>query len=89
MYEDTLRDADEAREVLAHPLLAEAFGSLEQSYVEAFVACKAGDDLPRFRLAEAVKVLRAVRRHLEEYVEAGEVSARTANELARGKRGIF
>ncbi len=89
MTDDVIRDAGEARDVLAHPLLAEAFGSLEQTYVEAFVACKAGDDLPRFRLAEAVKVLRAVRRHLEEYVEAGEITARTAKDLARGKRGIF
>ncbi|MEQ9447681.1 MAG: hypothetical protein RLN70_02115 [Rhodospirillaceae bacterium] len=89
MNDHVLRDADEARELLRHPKLAEAFTALEQGYVEAFVACKAGDDVPRFRLAEAVKVLRGVRRHLEEYVEAGDVSARAAQELGRGKRGIF
>tara|TARA_R110000868_G_scaffold26661_9_gene102432 strand:- start:748 stop:954 length:207 start_codon:yes stop_codon:yes gene_type:complete len=33
MYEDALRDANEARDVLAHPLLA-----------EVFVACMASDD---------------------------------------------
>jgi len=87
--DDTLRRADEARELMGHPLLAEAFKDLEQGYVEALVACKAGDDNGRFRLAEGVKILRLVRRQLQEHVESGELTARGIEELQKGKRGLF
>lgn len=55
---DILRRAEEAKEVLSHPALADAFADLEQAYVEALLECKKEDDLGRFRLSEGMKVLR-------------------------------
>ncbi|MEQ8736707.1 MAG: hypothetical protein RIC29_17425 [Rhodospirillaceae bacterium] len=87
--DDVLRRAEEAKAVLSHPALAEAFTDLEQAYVEALLDCKKEDDLGRFRLSEGMKVLRLVKRQLEAQVEAGALAVNDIQELRRGGKGIW
>ena len=87
--DDVLQRAEEAKEVLSHPALAEAFTDLEQAYVEALLECRKEDDLGRFRLSEGMKVLRLVKRQLEAHVEAGDLAAHEVQELRRGNKGIW
>ena len=87
--DDILREAEEAKDVLSHPALAEAFTDLEQAYVEALLECKKEDDLGRFRLSEGMKVLRLVKRQLEAQVEAGALAVHEVQELRRGGKGIW
>lgn len=87
--DDILRRAEEAKHVLAHPALADAFADLEQAYVEALLDCKKEDDLGRFRLSEGMKVLRLVKRQLESHIEAGELAARDIEEMRRSSKGIW
>ncbi|MEQ8510081.1 MAG: hypothetical protein RIB43_13830 [Rhodospirillaceae bacterium] len=87
--DDILHRAEEAKTLLSHPALSEAFTDLEQAYVEAFLDCKKEDDLGRFRLSEGMKVLRLVKRQLETQVEAGALAANDIQELRRGRKGIW
>lgn len=82
--EERIDRAQKAADLLGNELLTEAFTDLEKTYVEAFVKCGADDDMGRYRLAEGVKVLRAVRRHLESAIEDGQIAHHTAEEMKRG-----
>jgi hypothetical protein len=85
--EDKQRRAEEARRLLDEPLLVEAFAALRGQALEALLACEATDDLGRFRLAETLKLLTQIERHLRLVLETPRVqqaAAQAARMLQRG-----
>lgn len=76
-----IRDADEAARLLAHPLLARAFAALERDYLDALLRCPEKDDIGRFRIVEALKIVSAVRRHLSTVVDTGRLARKQLAEL--------
>jgi hypothetical protein len=78
-------DADEAARLLAHPILAQAFETLEREYLDALLKCSERDDIGRFRLVEAMKTVSAVRRHLSTVVDTGKIARKQLAEL-EGRR---
>jgi hypothetical protein len=83
--DERLARGHRALELLKSDVITEAFASLENEYVEAMLGLDRKNDLERYRLMEAVKVVRGVRQHLHEIVETGKIASRRAEELA-GKR---
>ena len=83
--EEKLRRSEEARRLLAEPLLAEAFDALRSETLAALLACKPTDDLARFRLAEALKLLARIESHLQLILETPRVQ-QAASAAARALR---
>jgi len=85
---DAVREAKEASHVLADPLLAEAFEAAVQMYLKEMLTLGAKDDLQRYRLSEAIKIVPMVRHHLRMIVENGKLSQASLDEMS-GKRKRF
>lgn len=86
----------QASDLLANPLLAEAFTAVERGYVTAWAENRSpeGQDMRlgpegRERLWNAVQALRAVRNALETHVRTGEMARRQIEDAAGVKRGLF
>lgn len=87
--EDHVATAEAAAQLLAHPLLKRAFEQLEEASMETFLECDKKDDIGRFRMSESIKVVRLVRRILEQTIENGQVAARDLHELKSGRKPFF
>lgn len=83
--EEKRRRAEEARRLLAEPLLAEAFDALRTETLSALLACKPTDDLGRFRLAETLKMITQIDQHLRLILETPRVQ-QAASAAARALR---
>ena len=78
--------AARARALADDPMLAEAFETLEQSYVAAWKGTAARDGEARERFWLAVQIVGKLRRHLSEAMASGTVAQKELDELA-GRRG--
>jgi hypothetical protein len=58
------RRAARAEAALAHPLIAEAFDTLERGYIAAWMATRADQTAERERLWDAISIVRTVQAHL-------------------------
>jgi hypothetical protein len=74
LSEETIRRANEARQLLANPLLIEAFERVEKEAFEQALA--ATDPAKRDRALMAVGVTREVEAILEEMITEGEAVVR-------------
>ena len=73
---DDIARGDRARELLAEPLLIEAFELLESEYTDAWKESPAADSAARDRLWLMLKLLHRVRGHLEIAVTDGKLKRR-------------
>lgn len=78
------RRAEKARLFLDEPVVAEAFAAVEQAYLERLLQLGVADDRRRYRLTEAIKIVREVQRQLSVTAERGIYAD---HELARIQRG--
>lgn len=83
--DERIARGNRALELIKSDVFTESLEKLENEYVEAMLGLDRKNDLERYRLMEAVKVVRGVRQHLHEVVETGKLAANRAEELA-GKR---
>ena len=75
----------EAEELLAHPLLVDAFTKMEEAYLSAWRASKPLEMEERERLWLAVQMLTEVKNHLRVVVENGVVASKEIDRIA-GRR---
>lgn len=76
---EALAAAQIARDMAEEAVWAKAFETYEQELLERLLACEPGDDLSRYRLAEAIKAGRRARRVIE---HQGRTTASLERELA-------
>jgi hypothetical protein len=76
--------AARAEALLGNELLAEAFSTLESSYIEEWRLSQFRDTDARERLWQAVNVARKVRDHLASAVRNGRLAQRELDDLGRG-----
>jgi biotin synthase-like enzyme len=84
--DDKLRRGDAAKRLMGEPLLNEAFAKLEAGYVKLWIESgvqQVKDDCHRM-----VKVVRAVKRHLELEIQTGELTAEQIQIEEDKKRGL-
>lgn len=76
--------AQQAKELLSHPLLKEAFNGIRQTYLEAAMSVGHTDDIGRFRVVQAALVVDRVKGHLQHWIEDGKLAEAELRELQRG-----
>ena len=79
-----LQRAQQAKELLSHPLLKEAFHEIRQLYFDCAVQLSATDDIGRFRLLQGAVVVEHVQSHMKKYIEDGKLADADLKELQRG-----
>ena len=72
--EDESRLAETAALLLRDNVFQEIIQESESAYLEKLLKCDPADDVGRFRYAEAIRVVRKVRRQLETYIESGKLA---------------
>jgi hypothetical protein len=85
--ESEVRNADAAALLLRDEMFGQVLRQTEAEYLRLMLELPPTADLERYRLCEAIKTARAVKRHLETYVETGKLARRQIEEL--GKRKSF
>lgn len=71
---DESRLAETSALLLRDEIFKKILHESEEAYLDKLLKCEPGDDLGRFRYAEAIKVVRKVSRQLEMYVESGKLA---------------
>lgn len=79
----------QAERLLSDELLAESFNTLEEKYINSWIATDARDTDARERLFQAVHVVRKVRDHLRVVMQRGEIEAKRIAELQGRRKGIL
>lgn len=79
------RKGQDAKELLEHPVLVEAFAVLEGEYLKAWRQSKPADQEERERLWLAVGLLEEIQRHLRIVVENGTMAKRDIDKLSGRK----
>ena len=82
---DDVATAGRAQQLLDNKEFTTAVEIVEKRYLEALLAADPTDDMGRFRLAEAIRVVRMVVRHLQIVVEGGKLSKATLEAMTGGK----
>lgn len=80
--EQEVRRGEDARLLLAHPLLLEAFATIEQELTDTWKASPARDVDAREKLWLSLKLLHRVQTQLQSVVETGQVAKATLAEQA-------
>lgn len=80
--EEQVNRGEEARRLMQHPLLAEAFATIEQEVTEAWQNSPARDVTGRESLWLQVKLLHRLRGQLESVMETGKVAQATVAQRA-------
>lgn len=76
------RRVSEARRLLDEPLLLEAFERIEKQALEELVKADRKDDDGRRLMADYIRAVRAVRRHIEQIIVTGEDALRPPRKVA-------
>lgn len=76
------RRVSEARRLLEEPLLIEAFDKIERQAIEELVKAERKDDDGRRLMADYIRAVRAVRRHIEQIIVTGEDALRPPRKVA-------
>lgn len=79
------RKGQEAKDLLEHPMLVEAFAVLESEYLKAWRQSKPADQEERERLWLAVGILEEIQRHLRIVVENGAMAKRDIDKISGRK----
>ena len=78
VLKDPIRRGQLASEILTNDLWPEAFEMLTKAYMVEALKCGIKDDLPRFRILEAIRQVETVRSHLEAVLLNGQLAAEQA-----------
>lgn len=84
---DDISRAMEAERLLAHPLLKEAFTTIQDEVTERWQNSPANDADGREKLWLSLKLLSRVRLHLESVVTNGQMAQATLREQAQSLAG--
>jgi hypothetical protein len=68
----------EAKQLLNNPVLMEAFEMQRAALLVGALKCEPRDDMGRYRLLEAAKVVEAVKSHLTTIIAADEIAQKQA-----------
>lgn len=79
---ETARRVSEARRLLDEPLLNEALEAIERRSIEEMLKLPMGADRKRRILTDRVRVIRAIRAHLQAIIVTGEETLRKPLRLA-------
>jgi hypothetical protein len=82
--EEELKKAGEAKLLLEHPLIAEAFSAIKKQMVDAWETSAVRDTEGRERLFMAVKILVQLEGFLREFVVTGKLAAMQIEALKKG-----
>lgn len=85
--EHELSRGRDAQQLLSHPLLAEAFQTIEDEVKHAWEGSPANDLQGRERLWMMLKLLSRVRQHLDSVVNSGKMAERTIADRAKSAIG--
>lgn len=77
--------AEEAKRLLEHPLIREAFTNLRANYFEAWASTPPGDTVARDTIYHATRVLADVEAHLRIVVSAGRIERAQIDKMVKGK----
>lgn len=80
--EEELQRAGEAERLLAHPLIAEAFETIEREVIERWTQSQSADQAGREKLWLSLKLLHRIRLHLETIVQSGKLAEATLKQRA-------
>lgn len=83
--QEQLSAALDAKGVCETQAWREAWAALEKELMDRFMACAPEDDLPRFRVQEAMKAIRHIRRAIESKAGSSETLERELD-LAEGRK---
>lgn len=86
--EKEIERASEADYLLSHPLMKEAFDTIEETYTDAWKNSRHDATSERERVYLALNLLATVRGHLESVVAGGVMAQRDINEVT-GKKSIL
>lgn len=68
-----IQRAEEAKRLMAEPMMQEAFASVEMGLVERMKLSSVGDQLTHHELVLCLQLLGRVRRYFEEAIETGKM----------------
>lgn len=68
-----IRRAEEAKRLLAEPMLQEAFATVETGLIEAMKNAKLGDQLTHHELVLCLQLLGRVRGYFQEAIDTGKM----------------
>lgn len=83
--EEKVARGQEAKRLMEHPLLRNAFANLRLDYFEAFCACPVEKVHDRDRLFHAASVIGQVEQHLRVAMQEGQVAQGQIDKLAARK----
>lgn len=83
--EQKISRADEAKRLLEHPLLREAFANLRANYFEAWVSSPADKVNERDAVFHAARVLSDVESHLRVVISQGRLEKLHIDKMKSGK----
>lgn len=72
--EDEARLGETAALLMRDDVFKKIIQESEDEYLAKLLKCDPADDVGRYRYAEAIKVVRKVRRQLETYIESGKLA---------------
>jgi hypothetical protein len=87
--EEEIERAEQARFLLGHPLMEEAFQEIEDMYTEAWKSSRHDAQEERERVYIALNLLSVLRGHLESVVAGGVIAERDIQEVTGKKKSRF
>lgn len=85
--EERVARAQEAKRLVEHPLLREAFANLKLNYFEMFSRCSPEDIHGRDNVFHAARVLSEVEQHLRVVLSEGQIAQAQLDKIAARKAG--
>ena len=79
---------EDARRLLANPLIQEAYANFEKEQIEKAISAPVTDDETRYRCMVAIQVCRQVEKHLTRVVFDGNKAVKSANEADNPSRFV-
>lgn len=86
--QDEVRKADEAKQLLNHPLFKEAFESTERQILDQMKRVRPSDERMHTRLIDAYKLLHMLKSHIKTHIETGMLAALQLEEKSKIRRFI-
>ena len=68
--------ADQAKQILEHPLYVEALATVKQALVQYLLDTKVAEEVERDRLYITIKALELVNQHIQSVLETGKLAER-------------
>ena len=73
---EELARADQAKQILEHPLYVEALSTVREALIQYLLDTKVAEEVERDRLYITIKALELVNQHLQSVLETGKLAER-------------